>query len=290
MGRRVNWFAQELASPYFGLREPTGKVIDVQATFGSEPICRMLAARFLFLATSVFTLVRIVDSLSFFAFLTNWVVVFAVLYQLMALLCTMLKNTSVLEQPENGEGPPIPGFLVRLTWFLFSLVAPTSLLTTVIYWTMLFEPGNLDLTLEGSIEWVMTRGGIALLVFFDGFILTRIPIKLKHFYFGFGFAVIFIGWSIAHDILELGYDQAEDKDSLLYKILSWQTDWQFALVYSVLHLFIFTPVSFILVWTFSLSHRRYISNDYDGIDNNMTADQTEYTEYTDTERDEPHLV
>jgi hypothetical protein len=56
-GRRVNWFAQELALPYFTLREPNGKVlIDVQAMFGYKPMRQTFCQQHLSFFQSAYSL------------------------------------------------------------------------------------------------------------------------------------------------------------------------------------------------------------------------------------------
>lgn len=251
----------DFSSPFFGLKEADGKAIDIEQSFSPSPGPRTLFFRLIFFGLSVAALAVSIKHMPkenrfiYMAYLTHWVLVLAIVYQIAAIYCTIKRES--LSQPLPPSEEQRPKLPVRFMWGAYSQVAPAYIIVVVLYWLQDYDPDQDEITFGN----LMNHGGVALCIFLDGVALGVIPIRMKQILFLYVLAIAFLVWSVIHDFSGIGdgnwefedpNDPAEDS---LYKILSWSTDPKRAAITCVLVLFVYCPVVYLITWTLSVWSR-----------------------------------
>jgi hypothetical protein len=85
--------------------------------------------------------------------------------------------------------------MIKATWVIFSVAALHEMAIIAIYWFLEFDPARTQL----DYFVLMTHGGVAILVLIDGLVVSRIPVRLKHFGVAFLMAVIYLAWCLKKD-------------------------------------------------------------------------------------------
>ena len=86
------------------------------------------------------------------------------------------------------------------------------------------------------------------LIMIDGFLLSRLPLRMKQFIFSEIFAFLYQLWSVIHAFSGIGnpWRAEDDDDDALYDSLAWKNNTVFAVVMSVAVLLVFNPIIFLL--------------------------------------------
>jgi len=140
---------------------------------------------------------------------------------------------------------PSPSILVKLAWILYSIAAPGSLVVILLYWSLDWDgeaPGYYN---------IMKHGIAGAMVWFDGLVISLIPVRIKHFFIFLVYAIAFLVWSYLHSYYEIGNGTYED--DALYDVLRWNGDQMSALTLSVVVLTVVVPLCYFLVWSLSLA-------------------------------------
>ena len=239
---------------------PTRLTIDVTQSFCSathfDCICKLL-----FCAFTIGTLLYgwIIDSQyhsphEYLYHMTRWGVVVSTIYFLLSLINTFFafrnnnknnKNNNNNVQPSsrleeesndttsNTSSAVIVCLRIRLTWILFTIAAHVEILLTLLYWVLVHQPGVTTLRYTT----ITNHGVICVLVWIDGLVLNRIPIRMKHWMgAALPFELAFVVWSILHA-------KIFPNDEALYNVLDWNENWEAALMYSVISVL---PLGFLL--------------------------------------------
>lgn len=117
------------------------------------------------------------------------------------------------------------------------------------------------LEFDGTPEYVsiMVHGGAMVLIAIDGFLLSRIPLRMKQFVLFELFSFLYILWTIIHAYSGTGnpYNESgEQDDDAIYASLAWQNDTGRAVIMSVGVLLVANPIIFLLVRLVSRLPRR----------------------------------
>lgn len=103
-----------------------------------------------------------------------------------------------------------------------------------------------------------------ILVLIDGFVLSRIPIRMKQLIFIEVLAILFILWTVIHAYSGIGNPYKDDgsrDDDALYESLRWKTNTSGTAILSVLVVFVLSPLVFLLCRALSrLLPRRLCEN------------------------------
>jgi len=244
-------FFAEFKLPFWSLRDVNTRVLSVQESFAPLPKIRTLLIKLLLFGWSLSVLIldfsRYEDDFDYyFIFLTNWALLIALLYFLASLINTVC---GVGEQFASQERP---GFLVRLAWGLFSTAATNQVLVVILFWTVEHQRGEpVD-----YYSW-MKHGIIALLVLLEGFLVNHIPIRAKHFLFVFIFDVLFLIWSVVHNLLGIGNPFRMDgdpdtDDDAIYAVLNWKERPGLTSALALGALLVVAPLTFYILWAVSL--------------------------------------
>jgi hypothetical protein len=233
---------------FLGIQDATGCDMDVRASFAPTSLAAWTWKIF---ATTwaVFTLVFSITkfgTLSFYlAELTHWSLVAAVLYMLSSLWQTMTANR--ISQPEalgkTGAG-------VSTTWILFAIAAHAELMIAILFWLLVYDYDS-----DESVTYlnIMEHGGMVVLVWIDGLVVNRIPVKWKHWWgAALPFELCWAVWSICQSVVfEIGNpneNEGDDNDDAIYEALDWKNDSAYAFVLTAVALLVLGPIVHIIIW------------------------------------------
>ena len=247
---------------WFAVEEPsTLKKLDVAATFGPVgflPIVQKLNTCGYILVTQVQAWLASPNLAFYYAYFTSWAMGLASLYSLLSIS----NSICALSQPDNGR---VQG-RGKFTWIVFNLAVFAQSLATVIYWTLVHDYD------EDEIDYlsVATHGLVFLGVCIDGFVFSRIPLRWMHLWLNWILTAIYLGWTIVHNLLEIGNPNENDNDEetnddAIYSRLSWrEDDREGSATLSGLVLLLVTPVLFGLLRTISVYNPCCCCMDSDG--------------------------
>lgn len=131
---------------------------------------------------------------------------------------------------------------------LLSIAAPSQVMLTTIYWV-----GFCYSMLIGTTEYasIMTHGGCLILVMIDGFLLSRIPLRVKQVIFFQAFMLMYIIWSVIHAYSGIG--NPYDDGMYLYELLQWKNYPVSSLMLSLTGVFLVSPIVYLLLRAVSRS-------------------------------------
>mmetsp|Transcript_17171 Transcript_17171/g.35844 ORF Transcript_17171/g.35844 Transcript_17171/m.35844 type:complete len:327 (-) Transcript_17171:223-1203(-) len=230
-------------------------IVDVVATFSPRPRAGIIPIKLLF-TTWVITIMAVditqAENPDFWlAYLT---------YQCWVITCTYFACSSVLSiylafksrGEENGEKvlsvlKRWPGFFVKATWALFSIALPTEIVIFLLYWTLIYEGVT---TYRG----VMFHGGGIILLLIDGFLISRIPLRIKQFILFECYALFYFAWSSIQAFSGMGNpdrNEGVDDDDAIYSSIKWKNDTESVLILSAVALLVINPLVFFICWCVS---------------------------------------
>lgn len=180
----------------------------------------------------------------YMGYLTHWGHVMSILYFISSLYCNIKR--SVLIQPCKGSAPSFP---IRLTWVLYSIVAPMEICITLLYWSADYSGGD-------SINYitVMEHGIICLFVLIDGLIISIIPMRIKLYPYFISICLCYLLWSIIDAVFNIGNGEwgPEYEDDALYEVLNWNNNSKKASIISSIVICIIAPLVYLFCWILSL--------------------------------------
>ena len=236
--------------------DANGKTIDVVATFRPRPplLTGIIKLGFLVWTAQVViaTLIDFPQPKSFWlAYLTHWGLLLTVLYQALSFSRMILP---VSQEPVD--------FLTRFAWGTFTTAAIAEVIVTLLYWTLEYKGGPV-LYLN-----VMKHGIVLLEIWIDGFVINRIPIRLKQVLWVYilGISYYFL-WTGIHSVSGVGNPIRNDNnpttdDDAIYGSVNWTKRPAAAAVIAILVLLLGLPLLILTTWFVStLLGRRYIAND-----------------------------
>jgi len=173
------------------------------------------------------------------AYLTHWGFTFTTAYFIMSVLSAVYL---AMQPPANSgvlEGGI--GLFLKITWALFAIAVPGEIVITILFWVLEFD---------GTYDYVsiMVHGVGMVLIMIDGFVLSRIPLRMKQFILFETFSVLYLLWNAIHSFSGIGNPYADDgtqNDDAIYASLAWKTDTTGAATLSVGVLFVANPVIFL---------------------------------------------
>ncbi|KAL7505363.1 hypothetical protein ACHAWX_000605 [Stephanocyclus meneghinianus] len=257
----------ELTSALFDLSEPSVDIsstevgvptssIDVSKTFCPRPRIPCIAAKVFFTAWVIAMMVLSIEQSQFesfwLAYLTHWGWTVTVAYFLFSLgtACYLSK----CELPNGVDRSS--GALVKVTWGLFAIALPGEVIICLLFWFLEFD---------GTVQYVslMLHGIGILLLAIDGFLINRIPLRIKQFFLFEAFAASYLIWNIIFSFSGLGNPYRESgaqDDDAIYSSLRWKTNTASAVTTAVLVLLVANPILFLLCRSVSrLPPRRLVT-------------------------------
>uniref|UniRef100_A0A6U6DBM6 Uncharacterized protein n=1 Tax=Odontella aurita TaxID=265563 RepID=A0A6U6DBM6_9STRA len=102
-------------------------------------------------------------------YLTHWGHAISIVYFGCSLKCCL--DSGAVEQPDDPSSGPKKW--VKLTWAMYSTIAPLEIGITLLYWSAISsEPP--------SYIAVMEHGGIMAMILLDGLFVGMVPVRAKH--------------------------------------------------------------------------------------------------------------
>ncbi|KAL7462605.1 hypothetical protein ACHAXS_002985 [Conticribra weissflogii] len=238
----------ELYSPMFDTVEPisiknkTGlQILDIVATFSPRPRWFYILAKSFLAAWAIgimYASITTYENPSFWlAYLTNqgWVLTSAYFS------CSLLSALYLAKRGKMDDLKGCGGMLVKSTWSLFAIALPAEIVIAILFWVLEFK-GNLTYIS------VMTHGGGIFLLIFDGFIFSRIPLRMKQFTLFETFSSLYISWNIVHAFSGIGNPntvEGVDDDDAIYGSMNWKEKPIFAGIVAALTLLVLNPIVFL---------------------------------------------
>jgi uncharacterized membrane protein len=127
-----------------------------------------------------------------------------------------------------------------------SLAASSALAVVILFWSLDYDP-NRD-TLNYSI--LMVHGGTLICLLIDGFLINRVPVRLKHFSLALIMAIAFLIWSIIQSLVPVNSPNNTEFPYTMYNVLNWRDDPGEAIGYAIATVLVLLPL-FIGMWNFS---------------------------------------
>jgi hypothetical protein len=240
-------FCGDFKMPFFQLEETNGRTLDLERSFASEPRSLLvIAGKSILWGLTMYTLVRstlISNYPSFWlAYLTNWSLLYAVFYMTLSFILSFGVN---------------PRWLMKCAWLSFSVAAVHQIMVTLLFWILDYEPEKNPLN-----EVVfLVHGGVMVIVLFDGLVVNRVPVRLKHAIVTMALALLYLTWSILHNtVYQYNPRTANDintDDDAIYAVLSWKKEPLSATIVAVVVVFVCVPIFHVIIWALSLISRRY---------------------------------
>lgn len=227
-------FQEELKGPIFDLCEqspsnddtPQDKTstrhLDIERTFSPSPRLPCIGAKIFLMAWTIALLIQSIRKSThksfWLAYLTHWSFVFASAYFIASVSSAIYLARRPPSNPGVLEGGV--GVLVKSTWILFAISLPTEILVAILFWTLQFD-GNADYVS------IMLHAGIVGLLFIDGIILSRIPLRMKQLLPNLLFCFFYLLWTVIHAFSGLGNPYKDDgsrDDDAIYNTIAWKND------------------------------------------------------------------
>eukprot|EP00569_Conticribra_weissflogii_P005106 CAMPEP_0171344534 /NCGR_PEP_ID=MMETSP0878-20121228/19591_1 /TAXON_ID=67004 /ORGANISM="Thalassiosira weissflogii, Strain CCMP1336" /LENGTH=268 /DNA_ID=CAMNT_0011847747 /DNA_START=76 /DNA_END=882 /DNA_ORIENTATION=+ len=218
------------------------QVLDIVATFSPRPRWFYILAKMFLAAWAIAIMhssIATYENPSFWlAYLTNQGWVFTVAY----FFCSLLSALYLAKRGTMDNLQGCGGLLVKSTWALFAIALPAEIVIAILFWVLEFK-GNLTYVS------VMTHGGGIFLLVFDGFIFSRIPLRMKQFLLFETFSSFYILWNIIHAFSGIGNPNTEegvDDDDAIYGSMNWNDDPGSAGIVAVSTLVVLNPIVFLV--------------------------------------------
>jgi len=287
------------------------KIIDIPASF-SPPIgmlpkgstdksfllvkAAVVAWKLLVLGVEIYTIaIDFAEYTDVFrlGYLTIWSYLFATVYSLLSLANTISPISTVpLAEPssvQESTGSASVQIVIStkadvqsssnydeykvskrtlITWLFFTLAAIAQITVTVLFWGLVYTSGT------PSLFSVLAHGVIFVLVWVDGLVINRIPVRLRHWLeLCLPMFVAYVIWTILQSPLVFEIDNPFVNDDRIYPVLDWDEKPLFSLGMVSGLVLVFTPIAHTVLWGLSLAGRRYIDVDAAADDNKNEGDE-----------------
>ncbi|KAL3759861.1 hypothetical protein ACHAWU_007605 [Discostella pseudostelligera] len=176
--------------------------LDIVRTFSPRPLLLCITIK-LFLAAWILAILTMsIDQATYpnfwLAYLTHWGLTVTAMYGVMSPICAIylayrppITNLDTLSCCGAGGGGGVVGCLIKTTWAYLAIVVPAEVMITILFWALEYESGDAI-----SYVTVMVHGGTVILLFIDGFVVSRIPLRLKQFVFFETFSFLYLLWNV----------------------------------------------------------------------------------------------
>ncbi|CAJ1927104.1 unnamed protein product [Cylindrotheca closterium] len=252
-------FCFEFRRPMFELDEqhPRGVLtLDLRASFhmgqglNSGVGMLKLLSLALVVAALVYAFLQFPVTAWFPAYLTPWGVFFCTWY----LAASLFLTTCNYANPENTNHFESASVLTKFAWVMFSVASVVECCIVVVYWAFEYDPSRHSLNLNN----LNMHGICMLIVLLQGFVVDRVPVRIKHMIFTFFIGCLMCGWLAIQNVALKYNPMQDDDDDALYDVMKWRENPTGAAILSVAILFGAIPLFTSLLWLISLPKRRYL--------------------------------
>jgi hypothetical protein len=222
--------------------------IDIVKTFSPHPRIPYIGVKISLAAWIVSLMPMSIMDFSYqsfwLAYVTHWGLIVSSAYIILSALSAVYLAIRPSESPDELEGGV--GVLIKSTWALFAIALPGEIVITILYWVLQFDA---DYGVNYII--VMLHGILLVLLTIDGFILSRIPLRMKQFIFFESFAALYFLWTVIHAYSGIGNPYADgdtpsQDDDAIYDSLAWKNNTTASAILVLVVLFVANPIIFVM--------------------------------------------
>jgi len=232
------WWELRPSFGFFELKEPNGRTLDLASCLSAAGSSSSLTRWY----TRPLKLLLLVWSLQVFAldiyhypphnlyiymgYLTHWGHCLSICYLAFSFF---------------GSALPLPTAASKITWALYSLTAPLELAIVLLFWSAVAAGPS-----AFSYTSVMEHGGVALLVWFDGTVLSTVPVRAKQVIGLMTVCFAYLFWTGVDAVLGIGNGDwgPAYEDDALYPVLNWNSDRETAVTASAVAICVVAPLCF----------------------------------------------
>lgn len=187
----------------------------------------------------------------FMAYVTLWTYVYCMIYLTLSLILSFTAKTTTTTTTSS------PSVLIKATWCMYLVACTQGIVVVLMFWGTEYDPKTYEL--EYFV--VFSHACNFIIVWIDGWIINKIPVRLSHYVFSFGFGCLFVGWSIIQGLVPIDNPNRDDSagTEALYTIMDWEQEPTTAIIASIFVLFLAFPFFTFVFWGLSLCGRRYTS-------------------------------
>jgi len=184
-----------------------------------------------------------------FNYLTILTISMTILYQLMTCGMSLYAAdfiSGVMERRRRLFGDDQQqqaGTVVRFVWIIYTVALVTEFVVVFGYWTFLYHGGGL-----GGFHNLYRHLFIGFILLFDGTVIGRIPLRLKHLRWFYVYIGLYLLWTIIFAHWNLG----KNHDGIIYHVVDWKHNPKLAIIVVTLLGFVAGPLSFFFCWLCSL--------------------------------------
>lgn len=263
----------------FALDDVNGDILDIEKTFTPKPKPILLIVKLGFLGWVIQVIAHDISRTDFpgywLAFMTNWQCVFILAYFTCSfLLMTPLIQVPLVSQYNNDEiasnlvfgSSNARNFVIiwiKSTWLLYAISLNIGLLATILFWVLVYDAN----TFYNPYDDIMRHGILFTMVFIDGMVINRIPIRLKQLVWVEAVDVSYVVWLAIHQFASIGNPFVDGRD-VLYDSIDFQKSPLFAFVLIFCLAVFAVPLFFTLFMTISsfIKPRSLIHTTDDNVD------------------------
>jgi len=183
------------------------------------------------------------------------------------------------ENNNNNTCNDIVSIRTSITWAFFTLAAVSQMVVTCMYWLLVYDG-------EASNESILKHGVVFVLVWLDGLVVNKIPVRLRHWFeICFPVLLAYAIWTVLQSPLVFEVGNPYYDDDQIYGVLDWSSSPGFSVILVSGIIFGFSPIAHLILWGLSLLGRRYVSTtddivisksaDDDGANNYQNKDDEE---------------
>ena len=251
------------------LVDDTPRSLDIVKTFSPHPRVPYIGVKISLAAWIVsFMPMTIMSTQSTYpsfwlAYASHWGLVITTAYIILSALSAVYLAIRPPANPDELKGGV--GVLIKSTWALFAIALPAEITITILFWTL--EYGTYD----GDVYVIVMEHGIAMvLIMIDGFVLSRIPLRMWQFILFETFVALYLLWNVIHAYSGIGNPYADgdtptEDDDAIYGSIAWKNNTTAAVVLVLGVLFAANPIIFMVCRTLSrLLPRRLCEEDSGG--------------------------
>jgi len=270
---------------WFSIQEGQ-RTIDIPASFGPTSLTARLIKFVLmvwFIASLAYkwSLPRYQEYPAFFlSYLTHWGLILSSLWLVVSFINSLVPPS----QPTRPSDPI--SLWTKFSWLLFTVAAHFTLIVVAMYWILDYRGQTLDYTNLFSHIFVI-------LIWPEGLILNRIPIRWKHLPLPMFMGAALCIWLVIHQMVTgIGVPVQNDNDpdtndDLLYPAVDFKEKTVSSSILCTMAVFVIIPLLHLLLWSLSLYsfpcncsgyNRRYVqemgsgsSGDVPGGSNNVNV-------------------
>lgn len=231
----------------------TPRSLDIVKTFSPHPRVPYIGVKISLAAWIVSVMPMSIMSTTYpsfwLAYVTHWGLVLTTAYIVLSALSAVYLAIRPPANPDELKGGV--GVLIKSTWALFAIALPAEIVITILFWTLEYDADD-----GVAYVSVMVHGIAMVLVMIDGFVLSRIPLRMWQFTLFESFAALYFLWNVIHAYSGIGNPYAEgdtptQDDDAIYGSIAWKNNTTAAVILVLGVLFAANPIIFMVCRTLS---------------------------------------